>query len=71
MLITHELGPAAPLVTRTLVLRDGAVCDEPAGSPRRPAARLTTTTARSHHATGDRRPPAPATGRPGSGPDVG
>jgi len=35
VLITHELGPAAPLVTRTIVLRDGAVIHDghPTGAP--------------------------------------
>lgn len=28
VLITHELGPAEPLVTRTLVLREGAICHD-------------------------------------------
>ncbi|CAN5679404.1 metal ABC transporter ATP-binding protein [soil metagenome] len=35
VLITHELGPARPLVTRTIVLRDGAIIHDghPAGAP--------------------------------------
>ena len=28
LLITHELGPAAPLVTRTIVLRAGQICHD-------------------------------------------
>lgn len=28
LLITHELGPAAPLVTRTLVLQEGRICHD-------------------------------------------
>ena len=57
LLITHELGPAAPVITRTIALRDGRlVYDGPAqGAPDEHDDHW-------HHAHGD---------RPGRGPDLG
>lgn len=60
LLVTHELGPIAPLVSRVLVMRDGRVAHD--GPPTTPAGAPEPAGDAHHHEHG-----APAAGRPGFG----